>query len=43
METNCAAPSQWLAFHMGADLVLRDPAKARIDALERELAALKAA
>lgn len=29
--------------HMGADLVLRDPAKARIDALERELAALKAA
>lgn len=39
--TRCVAPTQWQAYHMGADLVMRDPAKARIEELERELQELK--
>lgn len=39
--TQCVAPTQWMAFHSGADLVMRDPAAARIAELERELDALK--
>ena len=35
--TGSLAPLQWLADQMGCDLVQRDPAKARIQALEREL------
>lgn len=41
--TGSLAPLQWLADQMGCDLVLRDPAKARIAELERELDALKRA
>jgi hypothetical protein len=41
--TGSLAPLQWLADQMGCDLVLRDPAKARIAELERELQALKRA
>lgn len=36
--TGSLAPLQWLADQMGCDIVLRDPAKARIAELERELA-----
>jgi len=36
--TNCVAPTQWLAHNTGCDLTMRDPAKARIQQLERELA-----
>jgi hypothetical protein len=39
--TQCIAPAQWHAWHVGADLVMRDPAAARIAELERELQALK--
>lgn len=35
--TGSLAPLQWLADQMGCELVQRDPAKARIQALEREL------
>lgn len=41
--TGSLAPLQWLADQMGCDLVLRDPAKARIAELERELNELKRA
>ena len=41
--TQCIAPSQWIAHHTGADVVMRDPAKARIAELERELQQLKRA
>lgn len=39
--TQCVAPAQWIAHHVGADIVMRDPAKARIAELERELSALR--
>jgi transcriptional regulator with XRE-family HTH domain len=39
--TGSLAPLQWLADQMGCDLVQRDPAKARIAELERELNELK--
>lgn len=35
--TGSLAPLQWLAEQMGCELVQRDPAKARIQQLEREL------
>ena len=41
--TQCTAPAQWYAFNVGGDIVLRDPAKARIAELERELNELKRA
>lgn len=41
--TQCVAPSQWIAHHTGSDVVMRDPAKARIAELERELQQLKRA
>lgn len=41
--TQCIAPAQWVAHHAGADLVMRDPAKARIAELERELEQLRGA
>lgn len=41
--TQCIAPAQWLAHHIGADLTQRDPAAARIAELERELATLRRA
>lgn len=43
LVTQCIAPSQWMAFHTGCDLVLRAPAKARIAELERELNELRKA
>lgn len=39
--TQCVAPAQWIAFHAGADIVMRDPAAARIAELERELEQLR--
>jgi hypothetical protein len=39
--TQCVAPAQWIAFHVGADLTMRDPAAVRIAELERELFDLK--
>jgi hypothetical protein len=39
--TQCVAPVQWQAYHVGADLVMRDPAAARIHALEAEIAKLR--
>lgn len=39
--TGSLAPLQWLADQMGCDLVQRDPAKARIEELERELETLR--
>ena len=41
--TGSLAPLQWLADQMGCDLVVRDPAKARIAELERELNELRKA
>ena len=41
--TQCVAPAQWVAHHVGAELTLRDPAAARIAELERELATLRRA
>ena len=41
--TQCVAPAQWIAHHAGADIVMRDPAKARIAQLERELEELRKA
>lgn len=41
--TRCIAPAQWMASHMGCDLVMRDPAAARIAELERELSDLRRA
>lgn len=35
--TQCVAPAQWMAYHSGASLTMRDPASARIAELEREL------
>ena len=39
--TQCVAPAQWMAYHSGAALVMRDPAAARIAELERELSSLR--
>lgn len=39
--TQCVAPAQWMAFHSGASLTMRDPAAARIAELERELCQLR--
>lgn len=41
--TGSLAPLQWLADQMGCDIVQRDPAKARIQELERELENLRKA
>lgn len=41
--TGSLAPLQWLADQMGCDIVQRDPAKARIQELERELEELRRA
>lgn len=41
--TGSLAPLQWLADQMGCDIVQRDPAKARIAELERELQELRKA
>lgn len=41
--TGSLAPLQWLADQMGCDIVQRDPAKARIAELERELNELRKA
>jgi hypothetical protein len=39
--TGSLAPLQWLADQMGCDITQRDPAKARIQELERELQQLR--
>lgn len=41
--TQCVAPAQWLAHQVGADIVMRDPAAARIALLEREIEQLRTA
>lgn len=39
--TQCVAPAQWIAHQAGADIVMRDPAAARIAELEREIEQLR--